>query len=75
MLAKLKSVGAKTVVIADVDNMENADFTIHADTTGDESTFVYIMALALQLIALKLVVAKGIDHDKSNVIAKITITK
>lgn len=75
MLAKLKSVGAKTVVITDVDNMENADFTIHADTTGDESTFVYIMALALQLIALKLVVAKGIDPDKSNVIAKITITK
>lgn len=75
MLSKLKSVGAKTVVITDVEDIENSDFTIHIKDTGNESTLMYLMALALQLIALKLVLAKGIDPDKSNVIAKITVTK
>lgn len=75
MLCKLKNVGAKTLVITDLDYIANSDFTIHIKDTGNESTLMYLMALALQIIALKLVLAKGIDPDKSNVIAKITVTK
>ncbi|MGM9645917.1 MAG: SIS domain-containing protein [Eubacteriales bacterium] len=75
MLSKLKSVGARTIVITDMDNLADSDFTIHIKNTGNESTLMYLMALALQLIALKLVLAKGIDPDKSDVISKITVTK
>ena len=76
MLEKLKSVGAKTIVITDVKSFEDKySSVIYIESTDSEATVMFIMALVLQLIALKLVEAKGIDPDKSNVIAKVTITK
>ena len=75
MIAKLNDVGAKTIVITDEPDISGDNSLISIKNTGCEYTMAFILALAMQMIALKLVIAKGIDPDKSNVIAKITITK
>ena len=75
MIAKLENVGANTVVITDEPKICGKNTLITIKNTGCEYTMAFILALAMQKFALKLVVAKGIDPDKSNVIAKITITK
>lgn len=74
MITKLSTVGAKTVVLTDVKELTNNDSVIF-ETTTSEYTVSFVLAIAVQLIALKLVLAKGIDPDNSNVIAKITVTK
>lgn len=75
MIAKLDNVGANTIVITDTPEIAEKNSLVTIKNTGCEYTISFIFALAMQLFALKLVVAKGIDPDKSNVIAKITITK
>ncbi len=75
MLDKLATVGANTVVITDVADICDSKNKIMIENTGCELTMPFIFALAMQIFALKLVIAKGIDPDKSNVIAKITVTK
>lgn len=75
MIVKLDGVGAKTIVITDEPNICDNNTVITIKDTGSEYTKPFILALAMQLFALKLVLEKGIDPDKSNVIAKITITK
>lgn len=75
MIAKLNTVGAKTVVITDEPEICSENALVKIKNTGCEYTMSFILALTMQLVALKLVLAKGIDPDKSNVIAKITITK
>ena len=75
MIEKLKTVGANTVVISNKEDLLNGVTGISIKNTNSEYTVPFIFAIAVQLIALKLVLAKGIDPDKSNVIAKITVTK
>ena len=75
MIAKLDNVGAKTIVITDEPEICGKNTLITVKNTGCEYTMAFIFALAMQMFALKLVIEKGIDPDKSNVIAKITITK
>lgn len=75
MLEKLKAVRANTVVISDTDKLLNGTSNIKINKTNSEFTIPFIFAIAVQLIALELVLAKGIDPDNSNVIAKITVTK
>ena len=75
MLEKLDSVKAKSIIITDDRELAKKEAAIYIENTGSEYSVIFLMAIAVQLIALKLVVAKGIDPDKSNVIAKITITK
>lgn len=75
MIEKLKTVGANTVVISNCDELLNGSYSIKINDTDSEFTVPFIFAIASQLIALELVLAKGIDPDKSNVIAKITVTK
>lgn len=75
MIAKLDSVKAKTIVITDEPSICDNNTVVSINDTGSEYTKPFIMALAMQMFALKLVLEKGIDPDKSNVIAKITITK
>ena len=75
MIAKLENVGAKTIVITDASEICGNNTLVSIKNTGCEYSMAFILALAMQMFALKLVIAKGIDPDKSNVIAKITITK
>ena len=75
MIDKLKAVNATTVVISDKQELLNGTYNIKIENTGCELTIPFIYAIAVQLIALELVLAKGIDPDKSDVIAKITVTK
>ncbi len=75
MIAKLDNVGANTIVVTDMPSIASKNTTISVKNTGCEYTMAFIFALAMQMFALHLVLAKGIDPDKSNVIAKITITK
>ena len=75
MIEKLNTVGANTVVISDKKELLSTSHSIKIENTGSEYTIPFIFAIAVQLIALELVLAKGIDPDKSNVIAKITVTK
>ena len=75
MIAKLDNVGVKTIVITDDPKICGKNTLVTIKNTGCEYTMAFILALAMQMFALKLVIAKGIDPDKSNVIAKITITK
>lgn len=75
MIDKLKTVNANTVVISDKQELMCGTYNVKIENTGSEFTIPFIFAIAVQLIALELVLAKGIDPDKSNVIAKITVTK
>ena len=75
MIDKLKAVNATTVVISDKQELLNGTYNIKIENTGCELTIPFVYAIAVQLIALELVLAKGIDPDKSDVIAKITVTK
>lgn len=74
MIEKLKTVDANTVIITDLENLDCKNKVLIKNTTSDY-TMPFIFAIAMQLMALKLVLLKGIDPDKSNVIAKITVTK
>lgn len=75
MIEKLKTVGANTVVFTNKSELANGASSITINDTESEFTIPFIFAIAVQLTALELVLAKGIDPDKSNVIAKITVTK
>lgn len=75
MIDKLNNVGARTIVITDEPNICGNNTLVSIRNTGCEYTMAFILALAMQIFALKLVIAKGIDPDTSNIIAKITITK
>lgn len=75
MIEKLKTVGANTVVVSDKAELLDGVTGISVNGTGSELTIPFVFAITVQLIALNLVLAKGIDPDKSNVIAKITVTK
>ena len=74
MIEKLKTVDANTVIITDLENLDCKNKVLIKNTTSDY-TMPFIFAITMQLMALKLVLLKGIDPDKSNVIAKITVTK
>jgi glucosamine 6-phosphate synthetase-like amidotransferase/phosphosugar isomerase protein len=75
MLKKLDTVKANSVIITDDKELANSENAIYIESTGSEYSLMFLMALTVQLIALKLVIAKGIDPDKSDAIAKITVTK
>ena len=75
MIEKLKTVGANIIVISDKEELFSTECGIKIDSTNSEFTIPFIFAIAVQLFALELVLAKGIDPDVSNVIAKITVTK
>jgi glucosamine--fructose-6-phosphate aminotransferase (isomerizing) len=75
MPKKLDTVKANSVIITDDKELANSENAIYIESTGSEYSLMFLMALTVQLIALKLVIAKGIDPDKSDAIAKITVTK
>lgn len=76
MVDKLSSVNANTILITDkADLFDNVSNVVKVNSTNNELTMPFILALTMQIFALKLVLLKGIDPDKSDVIAKITVTK
>lgn len=75
MLKKLETVGANTIIITDDLELSKNKNAIYIENTGSEFSLMFLMALTVQLVALNLVIAKGIDPDKSDAIAKITVTK
>jgi glucosamine 6-phosphate synthetase-like amidotransferase/phosphosugar isomerase protein len=75
MIDKLATVGANTVVITDCASISDCENKVIIENTGSEFTMSFVLAIAMQLVALKLVIFKEIDPDKSDVIAKITVTK
>ncbi|MBQ7760761.1 MAG: SIS domain-containing protein [Clostridia bacterium] len=76
MVDKLSGINANTVLITDkAEFFDNVSNVIKVNSTNNEFTMPFILALVMQIFALKLVLLKGIDPDKSDVIAKITVTK
>ena len=76
MVEKLATINANTILITDKANdFNNVSNIVNFKSTGSEFTTPFILALIMQIFALKLVLLKGIDPDKSDVIAKITVTK
>lgn len=76
MIDKLSGINANTILITDkADLFDNVSNVVKVISTNNELTMPFILALTMQIFALKLVLLKGIDPDKSDVIAKITVTK
>ncbi len=76
MLAKLRTVGADVLALTDVKELADAsDKAVLLPNPGGEHLAPFTTVVALQLIAQRLTVAKGIDPDATNVLAKVTITK
>ncbi|MFA6948071.1 MAG: SIS domain-containing protein [Eubacteriales bacterium] len=76
MINRLNEVGAEVLVISDSDEaLALSPFALNLPKTGSDFISPYLMAMTLQLIALKLTVVNGIDPDKSKVLNKVTITK
>jgi glucosamine--fructose-6-phosphate aminotransferase (isomerizing) len=74
--AKLDKVGARTVIISDSEKMlAGREFALRIPALGSDSVSPFMLAITVQLIALELCLAKGIDPDKSDVLNKVTITK
>ena len=75
MIEKLNNVGANAIIISDKEELLKDKVGVKIENTNSEFTIPFIFAIVVQLFALHLVLHKGIDPDKSNVIAKITVTK
>lgn len=75
MIAKLDKVDARVVVISDSEQMlAGREFALRLPALGSDSVSPFLFAVTVQLIALQLCLAKGIDPDKSDVLNKVTIT-
>lgn len=81
MIDELSGLGANVVVITDDETLAGKE-GVHTLCIPNSTTYpiadalsVYCAAITLQLFALELVLAKGIDPDASKVLKKVTITK
>ncbi|MBQ0010763.1 MAG: SIS domain-containing protein [Ruminococcus sp.] len=82
LIEELKSMNADVIVITDTAHYD-ADPTLTVlkipglagEGVPSDALNVYAAAVVLQLFALELTVAKGIDPDASAVLKKVTITK
>lgn len=76
IIAKLDKAGARVVVVSDSENMlAGREFPIRIPALGSDAVSPFLLAVTVQLFALGLCLAKGIDPDKSDVLNKVTITK
>lgn len=76
MIAKLDGIGARVVVVSDSEDiLEGRDLQLRIPRLGSDSVSPFMLAITVQLFALELVLAKGINPDKSDVLNKVTITK
>lgn len=76
MINRLDEIGADVVVITD--NKELADsrrFALRIPRLSNDSISPFLLAVTMQLTALKLTEVKGIDPDSSAVLKKVTVTK
>ncbi len=75
ILSKLDKIGADTMIITD-----SAEFAgerrnaVVVPSFGTDIVSPFVMAVVLQLIALKLTEVRGIDPDASKVLNKVTVT-
>ena len=76
MIKRLKEIGAVVIVITDdYDLSLSHEIALKIPDIGSDAVSPFLFAVTMQLIALKLTVAKGIDPDASDVLNKVTITK
>jgi Glucosamine 6-phosphate synthetase, contains amidotransferase and phosphosugar isomerase domains len=76
MINRLNEIGASVIVITDdYDVSQTYEMSLKIPDSGSEAVSPFLFAVTMQLIALKLTVAKGIDPDASKVLNKVTITK
>ena len=76
MMAKLDRAGARVVVVSDSEEvLAGRDLALRIPALGSDAVSPFMLAVTVQLFALELVLAKGIDPDKSEVLNKVTITK
>ena len=75
ILSELDKIGADTLIITDstefAGERKNA---VVVPSFGTDITAPFVMAVVLQLIALKLTEVRGIDPDASKVLNKVTVT-
>lgn len=75
ILADLDRIGADTIIITDKpDFAAGRKNAIILPSLGSDTVAPFTMAVALQLIALKLTEVRGIDPDVSDVLNKVTVT-
>jgi glutamine---fructose-6-phosphate transaminase (isomerizing) len=76
MITELDRIGARVVVVSDSEKvLIGRDLPLRIPALGSDSVSPFMLAITVQLFALELVLAKGIDPDKSDVLNKVTITK
>lgn len=76
MIAKLDKAGARVIVVSDSGSMlAGRDFALRIPSLGSDAVSPFLLAVTVQLFALELCLAKGIDPDKSDVLNKVTVTK
>jgi glucosamine--fructose-6-phosphate aminotransferase (isomerizing) len=76
MIEKLDRAGARVVVVSDSEKvLAGRDLPLRIPALGSDAVSPFMLAITVQLFALELVLARGIDPDKSDVLNKVTITK
>ena len=76
MIKKLDEIGATVIVVTDdYDLSQSHEMSLKIPDIGSDTVSPFLFAVTMQLIALKLTVAKSIDPDASKVLNKVTITK
>ena len=76
MINRLGEIGAEVVVVTDIPELaEKNRFSLLVPELHNESVSPFLLAVTMQLIALKLTEVKGIDPDNSAVLKKVTVTK
>lgn len=75
MLKKLLALEADVTVITDREKLPEGNYSVlRLPVTGSDAAAAYLAAITLQLFALKLTEARGIDPDASKVLKKVTVT-
>lgn len=76
MIARIESIGAELIVVTDDAALASSKpFALQIPDAGCDCVAPFLLAVTMQLFALKLTEVKGIDPDVSDVLKKITITK
>mgnify|MGYP003752432273 CR=1 FL=1 len=76
MINRLNGINAEVLVISDSDEaLSKSKFALPLPKLGSDALSPFLMAVTMQLLALKLTEVNGIDPDASKLLNKVTITK
>lgn len=76
MIGRIESIGAELITVTDDAALAaSKPFALLIPDVGCDCGAPFLLAVTMQLFALKLTEVKGIDPDVSDVLKKITITK